>query len=308
MADKTTKAQLYSSANFLLELGDAKARANTAAVLRSIDGGFAKTEVISYANHADGVTHKLNGKVKYEPIKLVAGLAAGAELWEWMQTFLDGTCHRQNGALVAACHDYYERARRSFSDAIIESIEFPKVDANDKNPANLTITIHPEEVKQEQANTSNKINANAPGLTRQPQLASCNFTFVVDGLIDDNVRVAKVDGFAVKTKIIEYHHGQRVNPIKLSGKIEMPTLVFYVPEVDAKPAYDLQKKYQSGEPAPLTHAQLTYLNNAREPKGTVEFFGCRVTNVQPDKNDTSAEDARLVKIEMTVERIEVKMN
>jgi hypothetical protein len=73
---------------FLLELDGGKVT-----TVRSIEGGKISTEVITYQNNrkpAEGNYLKQNGKLKYEPIKVVAPLAASKDMWKWMAQFIKG--------------------------------------------------------------------------------------------------------------------------------------------------------------------------------------------------------------------------
>jgi phage tail-like protein len=293
---------VYSSAQFALELGGMQA-----ATLRSIDGGVAKVEVITYHSNAEkGAIFRQLAKPKYEDIKIVTGLACGQELWNWMATFVSGDCSRKDGALVAADYNYIEKARREFTESLIASIDFPKFDANDKNPANLTITISPEAIVYK-IGTQQKLNATGSDGARQQHISSCNFEFIHLGFGAQPIpRVTKVDGFSLKTKVIEYHQSTVLAPTKLAGKLEYPNLAFYMPEIDAKYFIDAHMKTVKGDRAPMANASLTFFDNSRKPKGTISFTNCHVFNVSPEKHDAGTEDVRQVKIEMAIEGMKLE--
>ncbi|MBK7195706.1 MAG: phage tail protein [Myxococcales bacterium] len=302
MPSPTVSTPLYSSAQFLLELDGGKVT-----TVRSIEGGKISTEIITYQNNrkpSEGNYLKQNGKLKYEAIKVVAPMAASQDMWSWMETFIKGTCQRRNGALVAADHEYKEKARRTFSDAIIEEIAFPKFDASDKNPANVTVTIQPEILVYEAPKDGAVISPEDPGMQRAQHVKCCNFKFHFEGAPGE-YRVTKVDGFSVKAKTIDYHHAGRLEPLKIPGKLEFPNITFYVPEPDAayfiKVAGDLRKGIR---PEP-TNAWITYFDSAKQDKGEIKFHGCRIFSATQDKLDAANEDVRSVKVEMAVESVEV---
>ncbi|MBK9031961.1 MAG: phage tail protein [Myxococcales bacterium] len=298
-ANPSQSPDVYSSAHFNLELEGVPT-----STVRSIEGGTIKTEVITYhANEHKGAIWRQNGKVKYEPIKVVAGLAAGDALYKWMNSFCTGDCERKHGALVAGDYNYNEKARRSFCDAVIECLDFPKFDSNDKNAANVTITIQAETLAYEQPGPGSVMQHDA-AQAQQQHIAACNFDFSFDGAPESAVkRVTKVEGFSLKSKTIEYHHAGRLEPIKLGGKIEQPNISFSLPEVDAEYFMTLMKKAATGERPPMTNADVTYFDNSKTPKGKIHFVGCHVFNVQPDKSDAANEDVRLVKVEMAIESL-----
>lgn len=293
---------VYSSAHFALALDGA-----VVGTLRSIDGGKVSVDVVNYQAGDHGEYWRQLAKPKYENIKVVTALAGRKELWKWMNEFITGDGQRRNGALIAADYNYKEKAKRSFWDALIESIDFPKFDANDKNPANVTITIAPERITYEKGD-GHQLDERDPSIGDQQHVAACNFTFVYDGVSADTTnRVVKVDGFSMKCKIIDYHYGGRLEPSKVPGKIEFPNLVFYLPEVDAQPFFDLHMASVKGDRAPMKGAALSFFNNAKQEKGKFTFKNCHIFNVSPEKSDASSEDIRLVKVECAIEDLAVDM-
>jgi phage tail-like protein len=301
----TASPDLFSSSNFILELDGAPT-----SIVRSIEGAVIKTEMLTYhANAQKGAIWRQNGKLKYEPIKVVSGLSAGLPLYNWMNSFCTGDCTRKTGAIVAADFNYMEKARRTFKEAIIESIDFPKFDANDKNPANVTITIQPETLVYEPPADGAKIGGSDNAVIKQQHVSACNFEFIYDNFSKDPIkRVTKVDGFSLKSKTIEYHHGGRLDPLKIAGKIEQPNVTFYMPEIDAAFFIKLMADAVKGIRPPQSEAALRFFDNQKAVQGEIHFKGCHVFNVQPDKLDATNEDVRQVKIEMAIESLTFTRN
>ncbi|MBP8806522.1 MAG: phage tail protein [Kofleriaceae bacterium] len=295
--------ELYASAHFLLELDGI----NTATV-KSVEGGQAKTEVITYhANAQKGAQYRQAGKRKYEDLKIVFAVATQPEVWNWMKTFLAGDCDRKNGAVVAADYDYKERARRTFKDAVIAAIDFPKFDAKDKSPATVTLTISPEEVSYTPPKVDGAPIGDPGGRDQQKFIKSSNFDLVFDKIpTSATARVTKVDGFSLKSKIIEYHASGLLAPMKLSGKLEMPTIAFYVPEPDSGPFVDLMNKQMAGLQHDRHSATLTYYDNAAKAKGTFTFVDCTILSAASEKHDAGNEEVRQVKVEMAIESLKVE--
>lgn len=301
-ASPTVSKPLYSSAQFLLELDGGKVT-----TVRSIEGGKISTEVITYQNNrkpAEGNYLKQNGKLKYEAIKVVAPLAASKDMWKWMAQFIKGEGERRNGALVAADHEYKEKARRTFSEALIEEIAFPKFDASDKNPANVTVTIQPETLVYEPPKDGAVLSHEDPAMQVGKHVKCCNFNFQFDGA--GEFRVTKIDGFSVKAKTIDYHHGGRLEPIKMPGKLEFPNIAFYVPEPDAAYFIKLADDLRNGIRHKPVNALLEFFDSKKETMGEIRFGFCRVFSVTHDKLDAANEDVRSVKVEMAVENVMLK--
>lgn len=297
----TKSDNLYSSAHFALELDGFEPF-----LVKSVDGGHAKTELVTHqVNTKDGAVRQA-GKRKHEDVKIVVGLSNTNHIWNWVKSFVDGECTRHNGALIAADYNYCEQARREFSNALIASVDFPKFDAKDKNSATVTLTISPEAIKYSPPKEGGKLAA-TDSANSQLFMKSSEFEVAFVGMPESaTARIAKVDGFSIKTKIIEYHVGTSLAPIKLAGKLEWPNISMYVPEADSGPFVELMQKQLDGLQHERQEASLTYFDNGHKPKGTFEFHGCTIISVAADKHDTANEEMRLVKVEMGVESIVFK--
>lgn len=300
----TASPDLFSSANFILELDG-----TPTSIVRSVEGGVIKTEMLTYhANAQKGAIWRQNGKLKYEPLKVVAGLSAGLPLYNWMNSFCKGDCLRKTGAVVVADFNYVEQGRRDF-EGIISSLDFGAFNATDKNPANVTITIDCEALGYAPPAKGAKIGGSDDAVAKQQHVAACNFEFIYDNYSAQPIkRVTKVDAFSLKGKTIEYHHGGRLDPIKIAGKIEQPNITFYMPEIDAAFFIKLMDEAKKGNRPPQSDAALRFFNNQKSVQGEVKFMGCHVFNVQPDKLDANNEDVRQVKVEMAIESMSFTRN
>jgi len=292
----TVSTELHSSAAFALELEGVQT-----ATVRSVEGGTIKTEIISYHPNGKGVFRQ-NGKLKYEPIKVQANLACGPDLWAWMDSFVRGTCTRKHGAIIAADFDYKEKARRTFKEALIEELAFPSFNSNDKNPANVTLTIQPETLVYEKPGGSGSVVRGDGSIGKLQHAKTCNFNFIFDLAGQEPIkRVTKIDQFSIKSKSIDYHHAGRLDPIKIPGKLEYPNITFYLPEADAGYFLDLQRKVVGGDRPPAANAVIEYLDSEKKKVGEIKFEGCHVFSAAPDKLDAGTEEMRQVKVEMSIE-------
>lgn len=302
-AANSTQPRAYSAAHFGLELdGNHK----TVGLFRSIEGGGVQAEVMTYqyGEHTD-VWRQL-GKPKYEDFKIQVGMAMSEPFYVWMSDFFKGEPTRKNGAIIAADFYYAERARREFSEALISAIDFPKLDGSDKNAAYMTVTVAPEKMVFKPGDGQKlklEIDDKAAKLW-----TACNFRFAIDGLDAHMKRVTKIDGFSIKQKIIEYHHSERLEAVKLPSRVEWPNLTFYVPEVDSA---GIIKEF-------MTHAADGAAQKSPEQRnGHIETFdnsgkslfnillkGVQLKSVTPDKSDANSEEIKQVKIEISIESME----
>jgi len=293
----------YSGAHFNLELDHDK----EVGLFRSIEGGGVKVDVLSYQAGNSFEAIKQLGKPKFEDFKIQVGMSMSSVFYEWIAEFFRGGCTRKNGAVVAADFYYNERARREFTNAIITELAFPKLDASDKNAAYMNVTICPEEIKFVKG-SGQKLQfteANAA----QKLWAACNFAMLLDPkpLERSLLRCTKIEGFTLKQKPIEYHHGFQRWASKIPGRIEYPNLSFTIPEADAQPLFEHMAKHGvGGAPMPIDeiNGSISTYDNANKPLFHLHFFGGRLLNATVDKSDAGSEEFKQVKFEMAIEKMD----
>lgn len=297
----TNESRAYAAAHFALELSGI----DNLGVLRSIEGGGLKAEVMTYQNGGTYERWRQLGKPSFEDIKLQIGMAMSEPFYKWIEEFFKGNADRKNGAIVAADFYYKERARREFTDAMIKELTLPKFDGQDKNTAYMNVTLGVENILFKKGDEGKSLNQNA-GTETQKAWKACNFTFSIDGF-DCCKRATKIDSFTVKQTVLDYHSGGRRSPSKTPSAIDFPQISFYLPEADAQPlAEHFKKRGVDGEIPGRLHGQITTFDNAQTTKFTLEFFNADIMNMQPDKADSSTDEIKQVKVDMYVERMSFK--
>ena len=316
MATTSSGNRVYAAAHFALEL-DGKQEVS---LFRSIEGGGVKADVMTYQYGA----HKKNqgylkmrslGKPKFDDIKLQVGMSMSIPFYFWMKAFFAGNAVRKNGAIIAADFYYKERARRTFTDAMISELTFPKLDGSDKNACYMNITMSVESITFEKG-TGKALPAQAQKFdTEQKHWTANNFGFTIAGLEQACQRVTKVDSFTIKQKVMEHHVGGHKAAIKVPSPVEIPNLTFYVPEADAQPFMDHMMRRvgygkemgngQVRDELGLNGTLQTY-DNEMFPLFSVTFEGSDIISVTPDKADAGSDEIKLVKIEMYNEKMTFK--
>lgn len=300
------KPRAYAAAHFALELDDKK----KVGLFRSIEGGGVKADVMTYQNGANYERWRQIGKQKYEDIKLQVGMSMSEPFYKWIENFFTGVPDRKNGAIIAADFYYKERARRTFKEALIKDITFPKMQADDKNAAYMNISLAVEEIVFTAGDGN--VLAQEPGMEAQKSWKSNNFRFVLDGFEAACKRVTKIDAFTIKQNIIEHNVGGRQSAVKVPGGVEFPNLVFYVPEVDAQPlidhfnAYAMKSERAQRGHGPKATGSLVTFDNGKTETFTLEFFETEILSVTPDKSDSTTEEIKQVKFELFTERMTFK--
>lgn len=293
----------YAAAHFGLQLDGSE----DVGLVKSIEGGGVKTDLIKYQNGASHPTFLRVGRPKYEDIKVQVGMSMSKALYDWMEAFFAGNAMRKSGSIIAADFNMCARARRDFAEAMITELQFPKLDGNDKNACYMAVTISPETMDYKPGG-GEKLKFD---YRSRPQKlwAACNFDMVIDQFgADATKRVTKIDAFTIKQKPIEYAVGGLRAAAKMPGRVEYPNLVFYMPEADAQPFIDHHKKYvidgTTQIETRLTGAIHIYDHRGGTPIFEVKFAGGEIFNIAHDKSDAASEEIKQVKLEMGIEKLE----
>ena len=288
----------YSGAHFALTLGT-----DDMGLIRSIEGGGIKADVMTSAYGGGSVdalqrTSQL-GKFKFDDIKVQVGMGMSQPFYNWIAEFFVGKGTRRDGAIIAADFSYHERARREFKDALIKEITFPALSASDKNPAYMSVGIAAEQI----AFVAGDGNALPPPAKTSEQLlwTSCNFHFTLDGFDDACRRVSKIESFTIKQTIIEQHVGGQLYPTKMPSRIEFPNLAFSVPEADAAALLNqFASTTMAGVITPIG-GSLEILDGGGHTLCTVTIAGAQIISATPDSSNSTNEDIKHVKFEITTE-------
>ncbi len=295
-----TLARAYSAAHFALVLGEKE----IVGFPRSVEGGNFKAEIMTYQwGDSHAILRQLGAKPKIEDLKFQVGMGMGKTFYSWLEGFFTGEVTRKHGSIISGDFHYKERARRDFKDALISGIQFPKLSADDKNAAYMTVTVTPEDMEFKVGDGA-ELDHNV-GPMVQKLWTAANFRFSIDGFDQACERTVQVDAIDVKQKILEYPAGNLRQPLRVPGPIEWPNITFYIPEVDAGPFIDhFKKRIVDGE---LQTSRLTgairYLDIQREELARVDIYGIDIASIEPDKSDTGSDDLKKVKIQISVERL-----
>ena len=291
----------YAAAHFALELKGV----DHIGMFRSIEGGGIKADVTTYQQGGIYDKWRQLGKPKFEDLKLQVGMAMSAPFYRWIADFFTGVPTRKDGTIIAADFYYKERARRQFSDAIIKELAFPKLDANDKNTAYMTVTLAVEDMKF--LPPAGEVVQQAFGNESQKSWKACNFRFTLDGFGNIFHRVTKVEGFSVKQNVLEYQCGGRRTSTLTPSAIEYPQLSFSLPEADAQPLLDhFTKRGVGGEVPGRFNGHVETFDNEKTTKFTMQFVNADIVGISPDKSDSSTEEIKQVKVDIYMESMNFK--
>lgn len=297
----TTQPRTYAAAHFGLALDGI----TEVGLFRSIEGGNVKADVMTYQSGAIYDKWRQLGKPKFEDIKLQVGMAMSKPFYLWIKQFFEGSPSRKNGAIIAADFYYKERARREFTNALMNELVFPKLDGADKSAAFMGVGFAVEGMVFKPGDGRKMVTS--VGWQPQKLWTACNFRFRLDGFEAACKRVTKVDSFTVKMNVLEYHAGGHRAPIKTPSPIDFPNINFYVPESDASLFLaHAQKRIiqdKANQPGLLTGMIQTF-DNEMGDLFTLQFSGAEIVSVTPDKSDSTSEEIKMVKIELFTEKMD----
>ncbi|HKE17118.1 MAG TPA: phage tail protein [Kofleriaceae bacterium] len=298
MAIGTNSNRAYSAAHFVLELDQHE----IAGFIRSVDGGGAKADILTYNMGSNADQWRQLAKPKYDDIKMQVGMSMSRTFYEWISSFFAGKIVRKHGAILAGDFHYKERARREMTNVLISEVTIPKFDASDRSPCYMGVTLVPETIAfapGSQSDLSPTVSA-----TSQKLWTPNHFEFVIGEWTQATRRTTKIDSFTIKQQILEYRSGIERNAVRVPSRVVFPNLTFYLPEADSKPLIDhFSKRVITGSPAPSPRIEgaITALDSDGAPLCTVSLFGIDIASIGPDKSDSTSQEIKQVKVEVTVE-------
>jgi phage tail-like protein len=300
MAIGSNSNRAYSAAHFVLELD----KHEVVGFIRSVEGGGVKTDVMTYSMGSAPDQWRQLGKPKYDDIKMQVGMSMSKTFYDWISSFFAGKVVRKNGAIMAGDFHYKERARREFENMLISEVTIPKFDASDRSPCYMGVTIVPEKVTF------------APGAQTDlsPTVASASqklwtpnhFEFVIGEFGQCMSRTTKIDSFTIKQQILEYRSGNALDAVRVPSRVVFPNLTFYLPEADAKPLIDhFTRRVIGGAPPPATRIDgaIVATGSDHAPLCMISLFGIDIASIGPDKSDSTSQEIKQVKVDITVERM-----
>lgn len=116
-------------------------------------------------------------------LTLTTSLRISKELATWIAASFDKKHTRKNGSIVAADFNYKAQKHVHFEDALITEVGFPKLDANGKNAAYLTVHLEPRTLKSVPGD-GKTIDGLAPrrrSAAAAKQWTPANFELTIDG-------------------------------------------------------------------------------------------------------------------------------
>jgi len=271
-------------------------------LIRSVSGGGIRADVTTFQQGPDYYrSRQMGGKLKFDDLKLSVGMGASKAFFEWMKSFFTGKGYRQTGAISVGDDGFRERVRREFRGAMIHELTVPELDASQKDAeAYFTAALAVENVEFQEGSGILPIQGGLAGVLHQKNWLRSNFRFMLDGFSTDTV--TKIDSFTVKHNVMDYYIGGLREPIKTPGWIEYPNITFYLPESSS---YEFDKAAEQrivrGKSPGYLTGMIEMIDKQHLPLCSLSFAGAEIVSVSSDTSDATKDQAKLVKVELSVE-------
>ncbi len=270
----------------------------------TLDKAFAGFASSFEGGGARGTVVDLPGGNSKKPRKTLAGFRSAEmaievpatleqPLFDWMVQAWAGQLAPRNGAVFTLESSKNAVGRLEFSNGIITETTIPDMNVASKQDGMLSIKIAPQ--------TTRRINASGPfSAPIGPQTKvwqPSNFRLQIVGL--DCTRVARIEALKLKIQVDIPRVGSGRN--RELGKLELPNLVFYLPEAFAKPFFDWHEEFVikgiNGDDRERA-GSLELLDPSMKPLLTIGFSHLGIVSVDPDSSDGGP---RMVRVEMYCE-------
>jgi hypothetical protein len=223
----------YTGGRFFLEINNSRV-----AYLKKFDGLSMEADIVANDLGPDNFQAKHVANIKWTPGKATVGAGMGKGMYEWIKQSFDKSFSYQSGSLTAADFDYRAQSTLTFTNALITSCAFPKLDGSSKDAIYLDVEFDAEQVRW--AKGDNSVIKGDYGVKQKAWLAS-NFKFQMGGL--PCARVATVDAMTWKCAVAPDQIGIFREPTKHPAKVTVPDIKISVSMADYEPWQQAAKKW-----------------------------------------------------------------
>lgn len=164
--------------------------------LKSVSGGELEGEVVTDGS-VGPLVKKHIGLVRTTDLVLEAGAGMEPAFYEWVSQSWDAKANTSSGAVLFSDYNMQVLGRKEFTGMVVGTT-LSALDAASKEPAQLTVSIHPEQVRAVKGGGTVPSSLAAKG--QRPWLVS-NFRLEIPGLDCSHVR--KIEAISVKMKVAE---------------------------------------------------------------------------------------------------------
>jgi len=291
----------FTSAQFGMELDG-----QFLTLLKSIDGGFAKSDVVQEKLGPMPFPKKHLAGVKYTDIAIEIEPAMPPALTKWISAALNMNVQRKSGTIITADFNYKEVSRLEFQNALISEFTVPACDGTSKDAGYLTVKFSPEFTR---ATAGKGGTMKTDTAAKQKAWLPANFHLQIQGLEEACNHVMKIESLTVKQKVIEQVIGEVRTFQKDPTSLEFPNLVIYLPETNAGPFFqwftDFVVNGVNGDDKEKPGFLDLMAPDLKTSLLRINFNHLGIFSFAPVKPQTNTETIRQVKVEMYCEQITI---
>lgn len=286
-------------------------------VLRSMEGGTIKAEVVTEPAAANEFAKKHIGQPKYGEFTVQLGFDLLPPVYDWIGNTWNKTQPLRNGAVVLTDYQFHTVRTHEFTNALITETTIPTCDGSSKEPGYLTIKFAPEITRVKKGDGA---QVQVPVPKKQKTFIPSNFRLSIQGLEDACSKVSKVDAFTFKQSVAPDDIGHPREP----GKLEFPNLKITLAEVDSGPFTDWFNSFvllgNATDDQEKTGSLELLAPNLKDVLATIKFihlgiFAVNPTAPLPDPCDCDCcktakkapDKIRTVTVELYCEQMEFKL-
>jgi hypothetical protein len=211
-----SQSKSYTAGHFELQIDGHK----TTTFLKSVDGGWAKANVIDDPNAGNSGRVKHLSTIEIEPLSFEFGLSGSTHILEWIQGSWNRKWSRRNGQISHADFNLKQTFEHEFREALITETTFPTLDGSAKEGGYLKCKIQPEYVATKITSGSQVSSDYSP---KQKLWTPSAFRFTIDQF--DGMQYAnKIESFTIKQGVKKMFTGSDRFPQIEPTKIEFPNI------------------------------------------------------------------------------------
>jgi T4-like virus tail tube protein gp19 len=292
----------YTAGHFLFQVDGA---GDGPAYLRSVSGGMVKGAVLEDQAGPVATQFKHLGAVEVDPIQIEIGMALSKPLLEWIRGSWQRQFSRRSGSIVHADFDFKCKFEQWFSDALVTETKFPPLDGSAKEPAYLSVTLHPERVETRKGDgTVLRANHGVHQKLWQPS----NFRLDIQGI--DCSYVNKIESFAVTQKVKPlYTGGARFPELEPTG-VEFSNFIVYVALEHAGDFMAWYERFIMRGDKDTRQERDGFLEflapDGKDVLFTVNLNRLGIHRLSIEKSDANADQIKRCKIELYLESMELE--
>jgi hypothetical protein len=298
----TVDKRSYTSGHFEL-LIDGHA---STAYLKSVDGGFAKAQLVDEPIGPSNERIKHTSVVDIDPFTIDFGISGANDILRWIQSSWNKKYGRRNGTVSHANFNLKKTFEHEFREALITETSIPALDGSSKEAAYMKIKIQPEYVRAKKLAGTEVAKGNL-GQKQKMWMAS-GFRLNIDG-IDETRYTNKVEAFTIKQGIKKLYTGQERFPQIEPTKIEFPNITGTIALEYADKLIEWHDKYvMAGQSDPKAQktGSIEFLTPQRDKTiFSINLYEVGIQSLQVLQSQANQDAIKRVKFELYVGRMDL---